>query len=183
MPGYRPPSTEPRGKWARAIHRKRRADGLSQQAAFELLGPRLGFGPKSRAAYVALDLGSRQPTEHESEVLAEWLGAYPEDIAAGEGRDTSSSPADPRLYQLLEDQSRAFNRLAAAIERMVAQPLVVPPEVAEAMHRAVAELEPPEPGTSSPPRRSDHPTSEGTPHTGNPGTGTTAPLPSGSRHP
>jgi hypothetical protein len=80
MPGYRPPSTEPRGKWANAIHAKRRAEGISQTGAFELLGPRLGLGAKSRAAYVAIDLGSREPTSAEALVLAEWLGGYPPDM-------------------------------------------------------------------------------------------------------
>ena len=60
-----------------------------------MLGPALGFGPKSRAAYVALDLGSRPPTEAEQKVLVEWLGAYPDDepTTAGTGGDTLTVPA------------------------------------------------------------------------------------------
>lgn len=91
MPRYRPPSSEPRGKWARAIHAKRRAEQISQTAAFEVLGPRLGLGPKSRSAYIALDMGEREPSEAEANVLAEWLGSYPveEPHTAGTGPHTS----------------------------------------------------------------------------------------------
>ena len=96
--GYRPPSVEPRGAWAKAIHRKRRELNISQQRAFEMLGPALGFGPKSRAAYIALDMGQRPPTEAESKVLAEWLGAYPEEPHTA-GSDTGDTPPfDPAAY-------------------------------------------------------------------------------------
>ena len=110
--GYRPPSTEPRGKWARAIHRKRRADGLSQQAAFEVLAERLGFSLKSRAAYVALDMGTRQPTEAEAIVLADWLGGYPDDEPmAASGHDT------PDVAALLA----RVDSLVGLVEKLVAQ--------------------------------------------------------------
>lgn len=97
MSGYRPPSNEPQGKWAHAIHKKRRSDGISQTGAFELLGARLGLGPKSRAAYVAIDMGEREPTEAESKVLAEWLGYYPEDHMAG-GSTGDTSQLTPAAY-------------------------------------------------------------------------------------
>jgi transcriptional regulator with XRE-family HTH domain len=81
MHGYRPPSTEPRGKWAIALHAKRKAEGLSQTEAFEILGPRLGLAPKSRSAYRAIDQGEREPRDDEAAILAEWLGYWPEDPA------------------------------------------------------------------------------------------------------
>lgn len=102
--GYRPPSVEPRGAWAKAIHRKRRELNVSQQRAFELLGAALGFGPKSRAAYVALDLGTRPPTEAEKTVLAEWLGSYPDDEPASAGTDRGDTSAVPAA--LLADAIR-----------------------------------------------------------------------------
>ena len=92
MSGYRPPSTEPRGKWARAIHAKRRELGLSQTGGFEVLGERLGLGPKSRAAYVAIDLGQRLPTDAEAAVIADWLGGYPADDMETSGSVLNAGP-------------------------------------------------------------------------------------------
>lgn len=96
--GYRPPSVEPRGAWAKAIHRKRRELNVSQQRAFEMLGASLGFGPKSRAAYIALDMGQRPPTEAESKVLAEWLGGYPEEPSTAGSDIGRHTPFDPAAY-------------------------------------------------------------------------------------
>lgn len=63
---------------------------MSQTGAFELLGPRLGLGPKSRQSYINLDMGDRQPTEAEAKVLADWLGGYPVEGSVG----TEDAPAD-----------------------------------------------------------------------------------------
>lgn len=118
MPGYRPPSREPRGTWARAIHEKRRRDGISQTGSFEVLGPRLGLGPKSRQSYINLDMGDREPTAVEAAVLAEWLGGYPvDDPSAGAAANT---PAD--LIQALADQTAAISELAAQVKRLVDRP-------------------------------------------------------------
>ncbi len=141
MPGYRPPSTEPRGKWAKRIHEKRRADGLSQTGAFELLGSRLGFGPKSRFSYVALDMGTREPTEHEAAVLAEWLGGYPSDepqdalqatqtpdpVAAAIDRQTAALEAlvDELLRWRTEDRAR-LDQVEAVLDELVAGTLGAP---------------------------------------------------------
>ena len=156
MSGYRPPSTEPRGKWARAIHAKRRSDGISQTGAFEVLGERLGLGPKSRAAYVAIDLGLRQPTEAEAAVLAEWLGAYPSDDMERSGRD-DTPPDLSALLAKLDRQAEVIDRLAAAIELLMADR--TPPPVPD---RALADIQAAEeaaarerPQTTSRRRRSD----------------------------
>lgn len=117
MSGYRPPSTEPRGKWAQAIHRKRRSDGMSQTGAFEVLGPRLGMGPKSRAAYVAIDLGLRQPTDAEAQVLVDWLGAYPSDMEAP-GPDTTD-PGVSALLQALTAQTAAMTALVNRLDQLL----------------------------------------------------------------
>ena len=109
MSGYRPPSTEPRGKWARAIHAKRRSDGMSQTGGFEVLGKRLGLGPKSRAAYVAIDLGLRQPTDAEAAILADWLGGYPSDDMAAPG----AAPQPPGVAAYLSRIDSLVKRLAA----------------------------------------------------------------------
>jgi len=138
VPGYRPPSREPHGKWARAIHQKRRSDGISQTGAFELLGPRLGLGPKSRQSWINLDMGDREPTPKESEVLAEWLGYFPEDSTEGSVASSAADPSDlARLYELLETQARAISQLAQAIAGM---PTWTPAQW-QAAQEAVAELE------------------------------------------
>lgn len=79
---YRPPSRPPTGAWAIHLHSVRRERGLSQQQAFELVQPALGISPKSRAVYVALDMGRRQPNEDEARVLAAEFGWPPEGIEA-----------------------------------------------------------------------------------------------------
>jgi hypothetical protein len=117
VPGYRPPSTEPRGKWAKRIHEKRRAEGLSQTGAFELLGERLGFGPKSRFSYVALDMGTREPTEAEAKVLAAWLGGYPTDSAPDPA--TTTQPADA-LVAVLTRQAEAIEALVERLDVLTA---------------------------------------------------------------
>jgi hypothetical protein len=157
MSGYRPPSSEPQGKWAHAIHRKRRSDGISQTGAFELLGAKLGLGPKSRAAYVAIDMGEREPTEAESKVLVEWLGYYPEDNDAGtDGSDTTVSvPAaylariDSLVAELQAD--RALIRELLGMLRPLSQE-----DVARAAARAeLAAREAPTPMSDPSPDRPD----------------------------
>lgn len=78
---YVPLSRPPRGAWARHIQAKRREWGWSQQHAFERLRDGLHLGPKSRASYVKIDEGGRQPTEDEAAYLASVFG-WPEDEAA-----------------------------------------------------------------------------------------------------
>lgn len=114
MPGYRPPSREPRGTWARAIHEKRRRDGISQTGGFEVLGPRLGLGPKSRQSYINLDMGDREPTAAEAAVLAEWLGGYPVDNPSA-GVE-ANAPAD--LILALTAQTTAINRLIDRLDSL-----------------------------------------------------------------
>jgi hypothetical protein len=122
MHGYRPPSTEPRGKWAIALHAKRKAEGISQTEGFELLGPRLGFSPKSRAAYIAIDMGTRQPSESEAVVLADWLGYWPDDSSMASSGGATTQPELAAYLEAntaaLREQTAAFLTLAASIDRM-----------------------------------------------------------------
>lgn len=67
--GYRPPSREPQGRWARHIHAKRREWGWSQTRGFEAVREGLGLGEKSRSAYIPIDEGKRQPTPDEERAL------------------------------------------------------------------------------------------------------------------
>jgi hypothetical protein len=71
---YRPPSHQPRGAWARHLHEQRKLRDLSQTQAFELVYERVGWSAKSRTAYVAIDMGERQPKENEAAVLGEEFG-------------------------------------------------------------------------------------------------------------
>ena len=92
---------------------------MSQTGAFEVLGSRLGLGPKSRAAYVAIDLGLREPTESEQRVLAEWLGGYPADLEA-----SGSGPHSP-------DASAYLERIDALVEQLAADRAVIRDLLAE----------------------------------------------------
>lgn len=76
--GYRPPSREPQGRWARHIHAKRREWGWSQTRGFEAVREGLGLSPKSRSAYIPIDEGKRLPTPQEEKVLLTVYGVPPE---------------------------------------------------------------------------------------------------------
>ena len=52
----------------------------SQQQAFEALRAGLKLGPKSRASYIAIDMGKRAPTLKEMEFLVSYFGKSPEDF-------------------------------------------------------------------------------------------------------
>lgn len=65
----------------------RRDRDLSQTQAFELVYEALHLSPKSRASYIAIDMGDRQPEEAEAAVLAEEFG-WPEET------DEADQPAD-----------------------------------------------------------------------------------------
>jgi len=138
MPGYRPPSTEPRGKWAKRIHEKRRAEGLSQTGAFELLRERLGFGPKSRFSYTALDMGTREPNDHEAAVLAEWLGGYPDEIMSSPDNGSTSVSGLGALNDQLAEQNRLIGQLIEQNASLMA--LVVPPPDGPLRDRARADV-------------------------------------------
>lgn len=61
----------------------------SQTKAFEELRDGLHFGPKSRSAYIALDMGRRVPTTDEQKFLVSYFGKSPDDIPE------PPAPADP----------------------------------------------------------------------------------------
>lgn len=81
---YRPSKFPPKGAWARHLHEQRRARDLSQTQAFEFVYERVGWSPKSRTAYVAIDMGDRQPKDGEAAVLAAEFGWPPEPQTADE---------------------------------------------------------------------------------------------------
>lgn len=81
---YRPPSQPPKGAWARHIHAVRRERDWSQTQGFEHAREGLHLGPKSRNAYIALDMGTRDPNPDEEEALAAVYGWPPEDESPAE---------------------------------------------------------------------------------------------------
>lgn len=101
---YRPPSRPPRGARATHLHAVRRDRDLSQTQAFELVYAGLGISPKSRAVYLAIDMGDRQPTATEAEYLASVFGWPSEPTEATES-------GDPLVA--------ALTRQSAAIEALV----------------------------------------------------------------
>lgn len=52
----------------------------SQSQAFEALREGLRFGPRSRASYRAIDMGTRPPTPSEADFLVRYFGSSPDDI-------------------------------------------------------------------------------------------------------
>jgi hypothetical protein len=99
---YRPPSSQPKGAWARHLHEQRRARDLSATQAFELVYERIGWSAKSRTAYVAIDSGDRQPKENEAAVLAEEFGWPPEaddPIEAAQGDVVAAIQAQTRAIE------------------------------------------------------------------------------------
>ncbi len=76
---YRPSSRPPQGRWALFLHEQRRSRDWSQSQAFEALRAVLGLGPRSRASYLALDMGDREPRAGEQAALVAFFGAEPSD--------------------------------------------------------------------------------------------------------
>lgn len=109
---YRPPSREPKGRWARHIHAVRRARGWSQTAGFEAVREGMGLSPKSRAAYIAVDMGERQPTPKEEAALIAVYGLPPE---ASEMPLEATESGDA-LVEAIRAQTKAMLALVAAIE-------------------------------------------------------------------
>jgi hypothetical protein len=97
---YRPTKREPRGRWARHLQEQRRLRDLSVVQAFELIQERIGWSPKSRTAYGAIDIGDRQPKPSEAAILAEEFGW----------------PPDPEITDDLEDATLATALLAFSEE-------------------------------------------------------------------
>ena len=97
---YRPPKDEPKGRWARHLHEQRRLRDLSQMQAFELVYERMEWSPKSRASYVAIDMGTRQPSPAEATILGAEFGW----------------PPDPEVNDDLQDATLASALLAIAAE-------------------------------------------------------------------
>lgn len=104
---YRPPSKPPKGAWARHLHEQRRLRDLSQTQAFELIYERVGWSPKSRTAYVAIDMGERAPRGDEVTVLGAEFGWPP---------DPLDEPEDVSLATVLGDLSRELAEMRAERE-------------------------------------------------------------------
>lgn len=107
--GYRPPSDQPRGQWARFLHARRKERGWSQTKAFDELYVGLKLSPKSRTSYINLDMGKRQPKPHEAAFLTDYFGAAPDD--APEPVEATESPADLlQAVSVLLEEIRAERR-------------------------------------------------------------------------
>lgn len=108
---YRQSATEPKGRWARYLHQMRRELDWSQQQAFETLRDGLQLGPKSRASYVAIDMGKRQPTVGEQQFLVRYFGKSPDDFP---DIQEPAEQADP-LVAALRGQTAAISALVDQI--------------------------------------------------------------------
>jgi hypothetical protein len=91
----------------------------SQQQAFEALRDGLKLGPKSRASYIAIDMGKRAPTLKEQEFLVDYFGKSPDDFPDEPGPTERTDV----LVAALRGQTDAISalvaelRLTAAIRR------------------------------------------------------------------
>jgi hypothetical protein len=117
---YRPPKDEPKGRWARHLHEQRRLRDLSQMQAFELLFERMSWSPKSRASYVAIDMGTRQPSPSESTILGAEFGWPPDPEINDELEDPSLATALVALAGELRASREERVSLAARLEKMEA---------------------------------------------------------------
>lgn len=106
--GYRPPSREPRGRWARHIHAKRREWGWSQTRGFEAVREAMGLGPKSRAAYIPIDEGKRPPTPTEEAALLAVYGAPPEESEVPEVAALDASALVVAFERAIDRQTQAI---------------------------------------------------------------------------
>lgn len=135
--GYRPPSREPKGRWARHIHARRRAEGWSQTRGFEAVQKAgLGLGEKSRSAYIAIDMGDRQPTAAEERALLAVYGPPPE------------SEPEPAPSSEISELAASIRDLARAIQEERAERLEWERGVLEsvsALARWLAQRDDPEP--------------------------------------
>lgn len=95
--------------WKRYLIRQREAKGWSQSRAFEELHALLGYGPRSRASYVALEAG-RLPDPDQQAALVRFYGTGPEE----------TDYADPPDILAGSDVIAALDRQTAAIERQTA---------------------------------------------------------------
>lgn len=109
--GYRPPSNEPKGRWAKHIHAVRRERGWSQTRGFEAVREGLGLGPKSRAAYIPLDDGRRAPSASEEAVLADVYGWPPESPTEPPERPESGVTGLDALVAAIAEQTRVMGEL------------------------------------------------------------------------
>ncbi len=119
---YRPPSRQPKGAWAQHLHSVRRERDLSQTQAFELVYEGLGISRTSRAVYLAIDMGDRQPNPREAEYLASVFGWPPEPARGPLGSTESGGDVASALLvqsRAIEAQTAAISELAAAIRSLL----------------------------------------------------------------
>jgi len=89
----------------------------SQQQGFEALREGLHLGPKSRASYIAIDMGHRQPTVAEQAFLVSYFGKSPDDLPISP--DPNEESLD--LIKALSAQTEAINRLVDRLESLASQ--------------------------------------------------------------
>lgn len=115
---YRPSKRPPKGVWARHLQEQRRLRDLSAVEAFELVYERIGWSPKSRTAYVAIDAGDRQPKGHEITVLGAEFGWPTETAETEEIPDLATALSDlARELAAIRQERAAWERGVLAVLR------------------------------------------------------------------
>lgn len=102
----------------------------SQTQAFEALRDGLDLGPRSRAAYIKLDMGERPPRPREQQFLIEYFGSGPDDIP------TIGADKDP-LVEAINGQTEAINALVAELRGWSSNPRLAPYRDAELVDRVL----------------------------------------------
>jgi hypothetical protein len=120
----------------------RRDLGWSQQQAFEALREGLHLGPKSRASYIAIDMGKRLPTVGEQEFLIRYFGKSPDDFPDDLG---DAEPAD-LLVDALRGQTDAISALVGRLDRLTAEQAAIAVEMMKALGIIGARVLPETPG-------------------------------------
>jgi hypothetical protein len=117
---YRPSKRPPKGAWARHLQEQRRLRDLSAVEAFERVHERIGWSPKSRTAYVAIDSGDRQPRGIEVTVLGEEFGWPPDPLDAEPSEDATMAAALLAVMGELRAVREERAAVAARLEQMEA---------------------------------------------------------------
>lgn len=94
-----------RGKWGTFLLEQRSARKWTQADAFEELRAGLGLGPTSRASYVLLERGQRQPNPAQQRFLVGFYRAEPLEVS-----EVDDEPTLARALIALTDELRESRR-------------------------------------------------------------------------
>lgn len=112
---YRDPSKRPSSAWGVFLDRMARERDWSQTRMFEELHAGLGMSPKSRAAYLDILAGKRDPSPGQAQYLRSYFRDGPLDELVEERVGTQQAD----LIAALAAQTEALNRLVASLDRLV----------------------------------------------------------------